>query len=314
MKKQLLKCLSATILAAAVLPATSWAVGYTQTKYPIMLVHGLFGFDNIGPVEYFYGIPGTLRAGGATVIVSQVSAANSTEERGKQLALQIKQALVTYKATKINLIGHSHGSPTMRYVAHYYPELIASVTSVNGVNKGTVIADVLVGVAPSSVVNVIGNGLQTMINVFSGGKGLPANALAAARSLSTAGSLAFNKVAPEGVPTTACGEGAYSVTRAYTPGKIGTTAYFSWGGSSSVTNILDVSDPAFGLLGLAFFGAKNDGVVAACSMRLGKVLRTDYKMNHADSINQLVGIVHLFETNPKEVYRQHANRLVNMGL
>jgi triacylglycerol lipase len=314
MKKQLLKCLGATLIAAAVLPATSFAVGHTETKYPIMLVHGLLGFDNIGPVEYFYGIPGDLRAGGAKVIVSQVSAANSTEERGKQLALQVKAALATYKVAKINLIGHSHGGPTMRYVAHYYPELIASVTSVNGVNKGTVIADVLVGVAPSSVVNVIGSGLTTLINVFSGGKGLPSNASAAARSLSTAGSLAFNKVAPEGVPTSACGEGAYSVTRSFNGGRVGTTHYFSWGGASSVTNVLDVSDAAFGLLGLAFFGAKNDGVVPTCSMHLGKVLRSDYKMNHADSINQLVGIVHLFETNPKEVYRTHANRLRNMGL
>jgi len=169
-------------------------------------------------------------------------------------------------------------------------------------------------VAPGAVVNAIGNGLQTMINVFSGGKGLPANALAAARSLSTAGSLAFNKVAPEGVPTSACGEGAYSLTRRYGTGPVGTTHYFSWSGSSSVTNVLDVGDPAFGLLGLAFFGAKNDGVVSQCSMHLGKVLRNDYKMNHGDVINQLVGIVHLFETSPKEVYRQHANRLKNMGL
>ncbi len=314
MKKQLLKCIGATILAAAVLPASSWAVGYTQTKYPIMLVHGLFGFDNIGPVEYFYGVPGDLRAGGATVILAQVSAANSTEERGKQLALQIKQALVTYKATKINLIGHSHGSPTMRYVAHYYPELIASVTSVDGVNKGTVIADVLIGVAPASVINAIGNGLSNFISWISGGKGLPQNGLAAAKSLSTAGSLAFNKVAPEGVPTTACGEGAYSVTRSYNGGPVGTTAYFSWSGSSSMTNVLDVTDASFGLLGLAFFGAKNDGVVGQCSMHLGKVLRDNYNMNHLDSVNQVTGIVSLFETSPKEVYRTHANRLQSMGL
>jgi triacylglycerol lipase len=314
MKKQFIQCLGATILAAAVFPAPASALGYTQTKYPIMLVHGLFGYDNIGPVEYFYGIPGDLRAGGATVIVSQVSAANSTEERGKQLALQIKQALVTYKASKINLIGHSHGSPTMRYVAHYYPELIASVTSVDGVNKGTVIADVLVNVAPASVVNAIGNGLSNFISWISGGKGLPQNALAAAKSLSTAGSLAFNKVAPEGVPTTACGEGAYSVTRSYNGGPVGTTAYFSWSGSSSTTNVLDVTDPAFGLMGLAFFGAKNDGVVGQCSMHLGRVLRDNYNMNHLDSVNQVTGIVSLFETSPKEVYRTHANRLQSMGL
>jgi triacylglycerol lipase len=314
MKKYLLKCLGASLVAAAILPAPSWAVGYTQTKYPVMLVHGLLGFDNIGSVEYFYGIPANLRSGGANVIVSQVSAANSTEERGKQLVLQVKAALKATGAAKINLIGHSHGSPTMRYVAHYYPELVASVTSVDGVNKGSLIADVVIKVAPPSVLNVIGNGLTTLISWLSGGKGLPQNAYAAATSLSTAGSLKFNQTAPEGIPTSSCGEGAYSVTRSYNGGPTGTTAYFSWSGGSGLTNVLDPTDVSVGLLSLAFFGSKSDGLVSSCSSHLGKVIRDDYKMNHLDAVNQVVGIVHLFETNPKEVYRTHVNRLVNMGL
>ena len=65
MNKLLWKFLAATLLAAAVLPATSFASGYTQTRYPIVLVHGVFGFNNIGPVEYFYGIPYALQVDGA---------------------------------------------------------------------------------------------------------------------------------------------------------------------------------------------------------------------------------------------------------
>ena len=53
--------------------------GYTATKYPIVLVHGLFGFDTLAGVDYFYGIPESLTKDGATVYVAQVSAANSTE-------------------------------------------------------------------------------------------------------------------------------------------------------------------------------------------------------------------------------------------
>ena len=52
--------------------------GYTQTRYPIVLVHGLFGFDSALSIDYFYGIPDALRQGGAKVYVAQVSAANST--------------------------------------------------------------------------------------------------------------------------------------------------------------------------------------------------------------------------------------------
>ncbi|HKA30564.1 MAG TPA: hypothetical protein VKH82_14375, partial [Candidatus Binatia bacterium] len=31
---------------------------YTKTKYPIVLAHGLFGFDQLfGVIDYFFGIP-----------------------------------------------------------------------------------------------------------------------------------------------------------------------------------------------------------------------------------------------------------------
>ena len=37
-------------------------------------------------------------------------------------------------------------------------------------------------------------------------------------------------------------------------------------------------------------------------------------MDHLDEVNQLFGLTYLFSTNPKSVYRQHANRLRNLGL
>jgi len=46
-KDAFLKWLAAALLACA--PCPRGATGYAQTKYPIILVHGLFGFDNIGP-------------------------------------------------------------------------------------------------------------------------------------------------------------------------------------------------------------------------------------------------------------------------
>ncbi len=301
----------ATLIAFALTPASSSAAaGYTQTKYPIVLVHGLFGFDSIGPVEYWYGIPSALRADGAKVHVTQVSAANSTEVRGEQLLTQVKQILAATGAAKVNLIGHSHGGPTIRYVASVRPDLVASVTSVGGVNKGSSVADVLLGVAPSgslsnAVLVSVTNGLASIISLVSGKPALPQNSLGAVNSLSTTGSLKFNAAHPAGVPTSACGEGAYEVRG---------VSYFSWSGAKPYTNLLDVMDPALALTSLAFAGAKNDGLVASCSTHLGKVIRDDYAMNHMDEVNQTIGLVNIFETNPVTLYRQHANRLKNMGL
>ncbi|MGQ0711392.1 MAG: lipase family alpha/beta hydrolase [Rhodoferax sp.] len=283
---------------------------YTQTRYPIVLVHGLFGFDSLGPLEYWYGIPSALRADGAKVYVAQVPAANSTEVRGEMLLTQVKQILAATGASKVNLIGHSHGGPTIRYVASVRPDLVASATSVGGVHKGSAVADLILGVAPPgslsrTVIVSISNGLATLISALSGASSYPQDALAAAQSLSTAGSAKFNAAHPWGVPTSACGEGAYSVRG---------VAYYSWSGAKTYTNVLDIMDPALALTGLAFGGAKNDGLVASCSTRLGRVIRDDYRLNHMDEVNQTIGLVNLFETNPVTLYRQHANRLKNAGL
>ncbi|MGB7480089.1 MAG: triacylglycerol lipase [Burkholderiaceae bacterium] len=310
MTRKFWTCALAALLAIGLLPTPSAAAGYTQTKYPIVLVHGLFGFDNIGLVEYWYGIPSALRADGARVYVTQVSAANSTEVRGEQLLSQVKQILAATGSAKVNLIGHSHGGPTARYVASVRPDLVASVTSVGGVNKGSAVADLLLGVAPpgslsNAVLVSVNNGLATLISFLSGRPTLPQNSLGAVKSLSTAGSAKFNAAHPYGVPTSACGEGAYQARG---------VSYFSWSGAKPYTNILDVVDPALALTALAFGGAKNDGLVSSCSSRLGQVIRDDYALNHMDEVNQTIGLTNLFETNPVTLYRQHANRLRNLGL
>ena len=305
MKTRFWQLLSTLLLACCIgLPATAGAAGYTQTKYPIVLVHGLFGFDKLGPVEYFYGVPAALRSGGANVYLTTVSAANSTEVRGEQLLSQVRQILAATGAAKVNLIGHSHGGPTARYVASVRPDLVASVTSVAGVNKGSKVADILAGTIPNTS-GALGTALASLIGMISGNQGLPQNAGAALASLSSAGSLAFNTRHPQGVPTTACGEGAYQERGVY---------YFSWSGAQPYTNALDVGDPALAAISLAFGGAKNDGLVSSCSSHLGKVIRDDYAMNHLDEVNQFIGIVNLFETSPVTVFRQQANRLQGLGL
>ena len=117
MKKSWKTWLGVGLAALSMFAQSALAAGYTQTKYPIVLVHGLFGFDRIGPVDYWYGIPSALRSDGAKVYVTQVSAANSTEVRGEQLLTQVKQILAVTGASKVNLIGHSHGGPTTSPIA-----------------------------------------------------------------------------------------------------------------------------------------------------------------------------------------------------
>ena len=304
MKNRFWKYVSIALIAITALPAPSWAAGYTQTKYPIVMVHGFLGFESIGPFEYFYGITSGLRSGGANVHVTTVSAANSPEVRGEQLLTQVKQILAVTGAAKVNLIGHSHGGPTTRYVASVRPDLVASVTSVGGVNKGSKVADILMDNAPGVSTVVLG-AVANLMSIVSGNTGRPQDAKAAMMSLTTAGSLAFNSRHPDGVPLSACGEGAYQARGVY---------YFSWSGGKQITNVLDPLDAPLALTALAFDGEKNDGLVGSCSSHLGRVIRDDYAMNHLDEINQTAGLVSLFETSPVTVFRQQANRLQGLGL
>jgi triacylglycerol lipase len=300
------------LVAIAPRPAQAFCwfnCSYTKTKYPIVLEHGLAGFDELfGVYEYWFGIPGSLEDGGAQVFVTTVSQLNSTEARGEQLIAQIEQIVAITGKPRVNLIGHSHGGLDVRYVASVRPDLVASVTSVGSPHKGADLADFLRanvsgGSFSEDVLAAFANALGTVLGLLTGHTN-PQDAIAALDSLTSQGTAVFNAAHPEGVPTTACGEGAAVVNG---------IRYYSWGGTGVLTNILDIGDPALGLTSL-FYSESNDGLVGRCSSHLGDVIRDNYFMNHLDEVNQVLGLVSIFETNPKTVFRQHANRLKNLGL
>jgi len=309
-KTLLALCLGAGLLASAPSHAFLFgSSGYTKTKYPIVLTHGMLGFDSILGVDYWYGIPSALRRDGAQVYITEVSQLDTSEARGEQLLRQVEEIAAISGKGKVNLVGHSHGGPTIRYVAAIRPDLVASVTSVGAPYKGSDTADFIRQVPPGSAGETllagIVNGLGAMINFLSGSSSTtPQNALGSLESLNSEGAARFNAKFPQGLPTTACGEGAY---------KVNGVSYYSWSGTSPLTNVLDPSDLLMGVSSLTFKDA-NDGLVGRCSSRLGMVIRDNYRMNHLDEVNQFIGLTSLFETSPVTVYRQQANRLKNAGL
>jgi triacylglycerol lipase len=304
--------LLALALAAAPRPAAAFCLfncTYTKTKYPIVLAHGLGGFDEIfGVYDYWFRIAGELRDGGATVFVTEVSQLNSTEARGEQLIDQIEQIVAITGKPKVNLIGHSHGGLDVRYVAAVRPDLVASTTSVGSPHKGAALADFLRanvqgGSFTEAVIAYFANSLGTVLGLLTGNTN-PSDAVAALDSLTAAGLAQFNASYPQGVPTSACGSGAASVNG---------IRYYSWSGTGILTNALDLSDAAMALTSL-FYGEANDGLVGRCSSHLGTVIRDNYFHNHLDEVNQILGLVSIFESNPTSVFRSHANRLKNAGL
>src|SRR5438067_2419985 len=86
-----------------------------ELKHPVVLAHGLLGFEKIGfggvHREYFRGVRARLEAMGATVHVVKVSAFGSVEQRAKELAAAVN----TLDARRVNVIAHSMGGLDARY-------------------------------------------------------------------------------------------------------------------------------------------------------------------------------------------------------
>ncbi|MCG8421709.1 MAG: triacylglycerol lipase [Proteobacteria bacterium] len=295
------------ILSAA--PGTAETRRYTETKYPIVLAHGMAGFDELfGIFDYWHGIPAALRSGGAEVFVTEVSQFNQTEVRGEQLLAQVEEIVAITGKAKVHLIGHSHGGLDIRYVAAVRPDLVASVTAVGSPHKGAELADFLRsnvsdGSFTETVLRFFAESLGTVLALLSGTSN-PQDAVAALDSLTTDGASAFNAAFPQGLPATRCGNGPAVVDGVY---------YFSWSGTRTLTNLFDISDGSLALTSLVY-DEDNDGLVGRCSSHLGKVIRDNYRQNHLDQVNQIFGLVHLFSSKPKSIFRAHANRLRNLGL
>jgi triacylglycerol lipase len=285
------------LLATTLSLPTQATTTVAATKYPIVLVHGFMGFKEILGVDYFYQVPDALRKNGAKVYVAAVSEVNSSSVRGEQLLQQMRQWAAADGIKKFNLIGHSQGGPTARYVAGVAPNLVASVSTVA---SPTVITDSQE--AESQLGQLIANqgnlieAAGSFVAWISGNGKLPqdVNALTLKPELAD-----FAKRFPAALPATYCGEGAPVVNG---------IRYYSAAGQGVKTNAWDISD-----LAMQVTKEPSDGAIYACGAHLGKVIRDDYPWNHIDEMNHIFGLIGKGAPDPVQFYVTHANRLKLAG-
>lgn len=278
--------------------------GYTATRYPIVLLPGILGFEELlGAVEYFPAIPDALAAGGADVYVVYGSQVNSSRVRADQIIPQLEEILVATGAGKLNLIAHSQGAVDARIIAAERPDLVASLTSIGGAHRGAPLADKVLDGSLTPLAAPAFGALADLMTLMAGSNE-PNDVNAAMTAMSTAGMAQFNAMYPAGVPGDACGQGA---------AEVGGIRFYSWTGVGSITNPVDLLDPMW-LLGSLVNGLDSDGMIPRCSSHLGVVIRDDYLMNHLDETNMVFGLVAPFGPRQTVLYRAHANRLRNAGL
>jgi triacylglycerol lipase len=114
-----------------------------QPRYPVVLAHGLFGFDELGVgtlrQAYWKGIRAALEQDGCEVIVPVVPPVDSIAQRAEALA----RALAQVEARRFNVLAHSMGGLDARFAVARLglgPRVAALVT-VGTPHRGSPLAD-----------------------------------------------------------------------------------------------------------------------------------------------------------------------------
>ncbi len=125
-----------------------------DTKYPLLLVHGVF-FRDFKHVNYWGRIPKELESNGAKIFYGEHQSALSVTESGREIAGRVKHIVEETGCEKVNVIAHSKGGLDCRSAISSFGagEYIASLTTINTPHRGCVFADYLLNKAPEALKN-----------------------------------------------------------------------------------------------------------------------------------------------------------------
>lgn len=166
-----------------------------KTKYPILMVHGVF-FRDYRYVNYWGRIPKELMRNGATVYYGQQQSAASVEDSGRELAQRIRQIVDETGCEKVNIIAHSKGGLDSRAaIAHFgMAPYVATLTTINTPHRGCIFAEYLLGKVPEAARQKIAAAYNSTMKKL--GDENP-DFLAAVTDLTESACLARNQVTPD---------------------------------------------------------------------------------------------------------------------
>ncbi|MBR5766399.1 MAG: triacylglycerol lipase [Lachnospiraceae bacterium] len=121
-----------------------------KTRYPILLVHGVF-FRDFRYLNYWGRIPDALEKNGAVLYYGEHQSAASVAECGRELAQRIESIVKETGCEKLNVIAHSKGGLDTRYAISKCgaDKYVASLTTINTPHRGCEFADYLLGRIPA---------------------------------------------------------------------------------------------------------------------------------------------------------------------
>lgn len=127
-----------------------------KTKYPLLLVHGIF-FRDWKTLGYWGRIPHELESNGATVFYGQQQSSASVEDCARELKARILRIRREVGCEKVNIIAHSKGGLDARYAIGLLgmDKYVASLTTINTPHRGCVFAREALETLPDRLVRSV---------------------------------------------------------------------------------------------------------------------------------------------------------------
>ncbi len=246
--------------------------GRETTRFPIVMVHGWTGFENIGPLTYFYEVREDLEGLGYPIAIALLDPYNSVDVRGEQLVDFVANVLTTTRSRKVNLFGHSQGGIDSRYVAAEagggYGDRVGAVITLGTPHRGTPFTDIALGLIPGPTEQV----LVFLLNFLGAAQNQQSDVEASLYTLSETYM-----------------QGEFNVVYVDDP----RVQYYSWTGETCVAAIgcADAVDPLllFSYETIELFAGANDGLVPESSAIWGEYLGL-IPADHIDEIGQIGGL------------------------
>ena len=127
-----------------------------KTKYPLLMVHGIF-FRDFKRFNYWGRVPAELIKNGATIYYGNHESAETVEKSAMKLVDRIREIVEKENCGKLNIIAHSKGGLDMKYaIAHTdIAKYVASVTTINTPHRGCEFAEYILNKAPEKAKNAV---------------------------------------------------------------------------------------------------------------------------------------------------------------
>ncbi len=166
-----------------------------KTKYPVLMVHGIF-FRDWQYFNYWGRVPAALIRNGADIYYGNQQSAGAIVRSAEELKQRILEVISETGAEKVNIIAHSKGGLDSRYAISRLgmDKYVATLTTINTPHGGCNMVDFLLSKCPQGLVNFVCkryNGIFTKL-----GDNKP-DFISGVRDLSAVSAKEFNRTVPD---------------------------------------------------------------------------------------------------------------------